>query len=417
MAETVGTIQSFGVLNYSGSLFNKGNVDTPFLSMLAGKMKTTQAVEFVMGQEYATEGGTQPAISETASLTAPDAAYITRAQKTNVTQIYHESVAISYAKMSNMNTLSGSNVEGQVANPKAELDFQIGAKLSKIQRDMEIAFLKGTYNKATTDAEINKTRGIVPAITTNVVAAAGATLSLWLINSLATTMKAHHAKINNLVLWTDAIGMNQLSNDAIKNHYTIVPANANIAGFSLDTLRLPVGATVKIMVDSDVTAGETYLFNFDPIYPVEQPVPDKGNFFYEPLAKTGAGEKGQIFGQMGLDYGMEWLHGKITGLSTTFTADMAMDVKTQPLYPVTITTIPATAVDAATKDVVVVTSPADATLTVTSGTPANVTVGVVGHTITLTRVANGASTITVKASRNDYSDGSTTFVATASGVT
>ena len=42
-------------------------------------------------------------------------------------------------------------------------------------------------------------------------------------------------------------------------------------------------------------------------------------FPLEPLAKTGAGEKYQIFGQIGLDYGAEFLHGKITGLATTFT--------------------------------------------------------------------------------------------------
>lgn len=415
MAETVGTVQSFGVLNYSGSLFNKGNSKTPFLSMLAGKMKSTQSVEFVMGQEYATEGGTQPAISETASLTAPDAAYITRAQKTNVTQIYQEAVAISYAKQSNMATLSGANIAGQVANPKSELDFQIGAKLTKIQRDMEYTFLNGVYNKATTDATINKTGGLIPAITTNVVAAAGATLSLWLVNEAMKKIYDANGSVDNIVLIVDGVSMNQLNNDAIKNKYTIIPANREMGGFRLSTLLTPYGE-VAIMLGQFIPASTAVLVNFDPIYPVEQPVPNKGNFFYEELSRTGAGIKGEIFGQMGLDYGMEWLHAKITGLSATFVADMAVDVKTQPLYPVAITTIPATAVNAATVDVVVVTSPADATLTVTSSDITKVTVGVVGHTITLTRVANGASTITVKASRNDYSDGSTTFVATASGV-
>lgn len=44
----------------------------------------------------------------------------------------------------------------------------------------------------------------------------------------------------------------------------------------------------------------------------------KGNFFLEQLAKTGAGEKYQLFGQIGLDHGAEWYHGKFTGISTTF---------------------------------------------------------------------------------------------------
>lgn len=78
---------SFGVLNYSGMLFNKGNTRTPLSSIIGGRAKTTNHVEFVTGQEFTSGGGAQPAISESASLTAPDATVVTRAQKTNVTQI------------------------------------------------------------------------------------------------------------------------------------------------------------------------------------------------------------------------------------------------------------------------------------------------------------------------------------------
>lgn len=111
MADTFAT--SFGVLNYSGMLFNKGNTRCPLSSIIGGRAKTTNHVEFVTGQEYTTGGGAQPSISETASLTAPEATVITRTQKTNVTQIFQEAVGISYAKQSNMGTLSGLNVAGQ----------------------------------------------------------------------------------------------------------------------------------------------------------------------------------------------------------------------------------------------------------------------------------------------------------------
>ena len=39
MADTFAT--SFGVLNYSGMLFNKGNVRTPLSSIIGSKAKTT----------------------------------------------------------------------------------------------------------------------------------------------------------------------------------------------------------------------------------------------------------------------------------------------------------------------------------------------------------------------------------------
>ena len=97
MADVFAT--SFGVLNYSGMLFNKGNVKTPLSSIIGSKAKTTNHVEFVTGQEYSSGGnGSQPNITENQSLTAPDASVTTREQKTNVTQIFQESVGISYGK-------------------------------------------------------------------------------------------------------------------------------------------------------------------------------------------------------------------------------------------------------------------------------------------------------------------------------
>ena len=178
MADTLAT--SFGVLNYSGMLFNKGNTRTPLSAIIGGRAKTTNHVEFVTGQEYtAGGGGSQPEISENASLTAPAASVVTREQKTNVTQIFQESVGISYAKQSNMGTLAGVNIANQQANPVNELDFQVAAKIQKINRDIEYTFINGVFNKATSDATANKTRGLIPAITTNVTAMGNKPLGLW----------------------------------------------------------------------------------------------------------------------------------------------------------------------------------------------------------------------------------------------
>ena len=155
------TVQSFSCPNYSGLLYNKANTKTPFLNMISGRVKYTNSVEFVCGQYYTSEEGAIPEISETASLTAPTATFVTRSPMSNVTQIFMESVAISYAKQSNMATLSGVNLAGQQANPQDELSFQVARKMEKIKRSIEKTFIQGTYNKATTDATINKTRGMV----------------------------------------------------------------------------------------------------------------------------------------------------------------------------------------------------------------------------------------------------------------
>lgn len=310
---------SFGVLNYSGMLFNKGNTRCPLSSIIGGRAKTTNHVEFVTGQEYTTAGGTQPAISETASLTAPEATVVTRTQKTNVTQIFHESVGVSYAKQSNMGTLSGINITNQQENPMNELDFQVAAKMQKVNRDIEFTFVQGTYNKATTDATINKTRGLTEAIESNVIAMASKPLGLWNIADGVKKVYEANAPQDGLVLWCDATTMFQINADAVQNGLTVIPAAREINGIKLSSVVTPLGV-VYLYLGEFLPKGTALLLNLDVISPVYQPVPGKGNFFLEKLAKTGAGEQYQLFGQIGLDHGPEWYHAKFTGIAQTFTA-------------------------------------------------------------------------------------------------
>lgn len=317
MADTFAT--SFGVLNYSGMLFNKGNTRTPLSSIIGGRAKTTNHVEFVTGQEFTSGGGAQPAISETASLTAPDATVVTREQKTNVTQIFQESVGISYAKQSNMGTLSGINIANQEANPMNELDFQVAAKMMKINADIEYTFINGVYNKATDDSKINKTRGLVPAITTNTKAMASKPLGLWDIADMVKKIYGQNAPTTGLCLWCDATTMFQINADAVQNGLSVVPASREINGIALSSVVTPIGV-VYLYLGEYLPGGTALLLNLDVLAPVFQPVPGKGNFFLEELAKTGAGQKYQLFGQIGLDHGPEWYHGKFTGISTSFTA-------------------------------------------------------------------------------------------------
>lgn len=310
---------SFGVLNYSGMLFNKGNTRCPLSSIIGGRAKTTNHVEFVTGQEYTTAGGEQPAISETASLTAPEATVVTRTQKTNVTQIFHESVGVSYAKQSNMGTLSGINIANQQENPMNELDFQVAAKMQKVNRDIEFTFVQGTYNKATTDATVNKTRGLTEAIESNVIAIASKPLGLWNIADGVKKVYEANAPQDGLVLWCDATTMFQINADAVQNGLTVIPAAREINGIKLSSVVTPLGV-VYLYLGEFLPKGTALLLNLDVISPVYQPVPGKGNFFLEQLAKTGAGEQYQLFGQIGLDHGPEWYHAKFTGIAQTFTA-------------------------------------------------------------------------------------------------
>lgn len=323
-----GIVQSFLVPNYSGLLYNKANTNTPFLNSISGRVKYTNSVEFVCGQFFTSEEGDIPAISETASLTAPDATYVTRSQMSNVTQIFHETLGVSYAKQSNMATLGGVNIAGQVQSPTNELDFQTASKMNKIKRSIEKTFIQGVYNKAASDSQINKTRGMLAAITTNVKAAGGAALDLWLVNEVVTSIKNAGGDISNLVMLLNATNLLQLHGNAVEMGMKIGEPYMNTYGIMVRDLLLPIGCVLHFGLGEFLPDGTALIYNPSVCGPVEQPVPGKGNFFREALAKDGASEKYQIFGQIGLDHGPEWYHGKITGLSTTFTKPDGIKVKT-----------------------------------------------------------------------------------------
>lgn len=309
--------------NYSGMLFNKGNTKTPFSTMIGAKRKYSGSTEFVTGQEYETATGSQPKISEAQSLTAPDASVITRQQKTNVTQIFQESVGTSYGKMSNMGTLSGLNIAGQQANPISEEDFQIAAKMAKIGQDIEYTFLNGKFHKSTNDNDANQSRGLLEAITTNALDADGKKLSFLLVCEALKCIKDANGDITNIVLGLDSTSRMQLNADAVANGLTIVESGRDVNGIAVDKVLTPLG-TVYLRDLFYLPAGTVTLFDPFIMAPVEQLVPNKGNFFLEELAKTGAGTKKQIFGQIGLDHGPEWYSAKITGLSTEMPIDRDM---------------------------------------------------------------------------------------------
>ena len=309
--------------NYSGMLFNKGNTKTPFSTLIGGNRKYTTSTEFVTGQEYETAEGSQPKISEAASLTAPNSSVVTRQQKTNVTQIFQEAVGVSYGKMSNMGSLSGINIAGQQANPINEEDFQVAAKMAKIAQDIEYTFINGKFYKATNDNEANQSRGLLNAITSNILNADEKMLSFMLLCEAMKCIDDSNGDITNLVVGLDSTTRLQLNADAAANGLTIVGAGRDINGLALDKVLTPLG-TVYLYTLKYLPTGTVVLFDPSVMGPVEQLVPKKGNFFLEELAKTGAGTKKQIFGQIGLDHGPEWYAAKITNISAVTPNDNDM---------------------------------------------------------------------------------------------
>jgi len=103
---------------------------------------------------------------------------------------------------------------------------------------------------------------------------------------------------------------------ALSNAYGYAPTDRNVGGVNIKQIETDFGNIGIAPAHRFMPADTILLSEMSVVAPVFQPVPDKGNFFYEELSKTGAAEAGQIFGMFGLDHGPAFAHGTLTGLAT-----------------------------------------------------------------------------------------------------
>lgn len=87
----------------------------------------------------------------------------------------------------------------------------------------------------------------------------------------------------------------------------------NVGGVDVNTIVTDFG-TLNIVVERALPADAIYVASLEQIDPVFLNIPGKGVLFEEELAKTGAQDKTQIYGEIGLQYGNEKAHGVLRGL-------------------------------------------------------------------------------------------------------
>ena len=298
--------------NYTGELFTADMINTPFLSMIGGLGggKMTENFQFPVDTEYAHEALAQKSITETGSLTPPTAISYVRTQNTNVTQIFQEQVSISYVRMSNQGRLSGLNTAGANNPVVSEKDWQIAKALESVARQVEWHYLQGTYNLAAAANQANQTRGMISAAATT-SAAGGAALTKAMIDALFLAMFGAGAMFQNVVAF-----MNGYQKQAISSLYGYAPEDRNVGGVNIKQIETDFGNIGISAAHRMMPVGTILFAEMSVVDAVFQPVPQKGNLFYEELARTGAAESGQIFGQVGLNHGPSFAHGTITGLKS-----------------------------------------------------------------------------------------------------
>jgi hypothetical protein len=392
MSGITGLGTTYNLPNYTGVLHQLSPTSTPFFSTIGG---LSSGGGQVTSTEFEWEGYDLRAPGQNTALqgaTAPSAQNRVRQNFTNVVQIHQEKVSVSYTKQAAYGLKSGTN--NDQTNPILnEVDWQTRQMLTQMVKDANWSFINGVYQKPTDNTTAARTRGLIPAITTNVADSNSDVLKYTGFTSATDTITGTHAlAVNDKVVFTANTGANLVlgrtywvtsvsttvsfkvslkkggaavtvgtgtginltkgsatavtrdqvnglaqqvyDNGGINDELSAVflvnstqkvnlskayttqfqDDNRTMGGVSMSTIITDFG-TLGVMVDRAVPQDTIALVSLGECSPVYLEVPGKGHFFAEPLAKTGASDDVQLYGEVGLAYGAESSHGILQGCS------------------------------------------------------------------------------------------------------
>jgi hypothetical protein len=324
MAGIVGLATTFNTPNYVGELFGITPEDTPFLSAIGGLTGGEQTTDtrFAAGSTYDLRAAGQNTRVEGADAPAGEARV--RTGGFNVVEIHQEAVEVSFTRQAVRGRTSpqgGVQIAG--ANVVTdEMGWQLEVMLKQIARDIEYSFIRGTFADPANNATPRKTRGLLEAIVTNVTAnapAAALTAAMVLDTMQAAWTNGGFREQVTATLMTGAKQKRNLTKLFITdaNYRT---ADRNVAGVSLQTIETDFGV-VNVMLNRHMPDDSLLFVSLEQCAPVFLLIPEDpmngipgGFLFTSPLHNTGAAFRKQIYGEVGLAYGNERSHAKITGL-------------------------------------------------------------------------------------------------------
>lgn len=308
---------TFNLPNYSGELATASVTQTPFLSMVLRKgMKKVNALEFPTMSDYTLPDPEADGISENDAADVASkktATNIVRGQQTNIIQTFTDLLSISYLKQATNGQMSGLNVSGQTNNAPSEVDFQRAMILKKNARNIEHAFLNGSYHKAANAGEANKMRGMFEAINAANVTDAEGALTKEKFEAAIKKMFDNGAYLESVYVFVDSNAKLALSR--IYNEQTgfAMPASRTEAGINITTV-ITDFCTINIVLDPFIPAGKILIADMNYIEAVGLDT-NGSNFYFEELANKGAAYNEMFYGNISLDYGPDFAHGAITGIT------------------------------------------------------------------------------------------------------
>lgn len=324
MPGITGAGTTYNLPNYVGELFAASPEDTPLLSAIGGLTGGMSVGSTVFTWQGYDLRDADDARQRKEGADAPTAEGRARFGQSNVLEIHQEQVSVSYTKQGatrQITTDGAANVQLGNQPVMSELTWQIQQELKQIARDVEKSFIVGAYNLPTDETTARKTRGLLQAIATNVTTASAdggttpgdftADLLLDLMQQVWESGGLQESETRTLV--TNATQKRKLTSAFIagKNYQE---QSRNVGGVNVQTIETDFGR-VNVMLDRWMPNDQITVTSLEQLSPAFLEIPGKGHFFAEPLNKSGSADKTQVYGEIGLAYGNEKAHGKLTDLS------------------------------------------------------------------------------------------------------
>lgn len=318
---------SWNLPNFVGELFRLSPIETPFLSLIGGLSggMSISAPHFVWQDTL----HRAPALSHASRglIEGDDAVFSvqSRTERQNVTEIFQYGVELTYTKQAATGLLGTSGATPTIGAENIlgtqpvqnEMAWQLQIKLEQAALDAEIAFLTGTFAYPS-DGTARRTQGIIGAITdvakdADLAADFGVTAPAPVTGDIMVEKMMQHLYDNGAPMRNMVAMVSSTSKLLISNAYkssNAQPRDRNVFGINVTDIVTNFG-TVPLVLNRHLTTTTVLFLELSVLAPCFLPIPGKGHFFLEPLAKSGSYDRQQLYGEIGLRYGPQGWHGKV----------------------------------------------------------------------------------------------------------
>ncbi len=95
--------------------------------------------------------------------------------------------------------------------------------------------------------------------------------------------------------------------------YGIAPRSRNVGGLDIEVVETDHGS-LPFVIARHAPKNTMWILDMAFVSPAYLRIPERGHFFLEPVARTGAYDALQLYGEIGLQHGPAVNHGKLTGI-------------------------------------------------------------------------------------------------------